>query len=233
MAPAATLTTPPPAPAMAPEGGRDVGDLAREREDPRAVPGAPAREALARTKPLGRLRGRAVPRAPKHGGNGKDTAKLWSRTAAAAPGGNRGGGRRHRALPPPSVDSGVSAILPSPHSSLPSEAANSKPIPASLERFAHRVDRPRTRRSRRRFTRGTLRQRLEASTRISVPSRRRGSRGETREHEPTARPVRPRLPHPQRIEPAGDPAEAERLGGIRLRRGGTSVAHVRGDLAGP
>lgn len=125
MAPAATLTTPPPAPAMAPEGGR----AKRKAKIPERFQSPPPAK-RARPNPSAVSAAARPPRAPKHGGNGKDTAKLSSRTAAAAPARNRAGAQRHRALPPPAADSGVSAIALAALSS-PSAAAmlGQSPVP--------------------------------------------------------------------------------------------------------
>ena len=125
MAPAATLVTPPPAPAMAPEGGR----AKRKAKIPERFQSPPPAK-RARPNPSAVSAAARPPRAPKHGGNGKDTAKLSSRTAAAAPARNRAGAQRHRALPPPAADSGVSAIALAALSS-PSAAAmlGQSPVP--------------------------------------------------------------------------------------------------------
>ena len=125
MAPAATLVTPPPAPAMAPEGGR----AKRKAKIPERFQSPPPAK-RARPNPSAVSAAARPPRAPKHGGNGKDTAKLSSRTAAAGPARNRAGAQRHRALPPPAADSGVSAIALAALSS-PSAAAmlGQSPVP--------------------------------------------------------------------------------------------------------
>jgi hypothetical protein len=125
MAPAATLMTPPPAPVMAPEGGR----AKRKAKIPERFQSPPPAK-RARPNPSAVSAAARPPRAPKHGGNGKDTAKLSSRTAAGGSARNRAGAQRHRALPPPAADSGVSAIALAALSS-PSAAAmlGQSPVP--------------------------------------------------------------------------------------------------------
>ena len=203
MAPAATLTTPPPAPAMAPEGGR----AKRKAKIPERFQSPPPAK-RARPNPSAVSAAARPPRAPKHGGNGKDTAKLSSRTAAAAPARNRTGGQRHRALPPPSVDSGVSAIALAALSS-PSAAAmlGQSPVPMAAVADAMRD-------ARRLAAAGDdslagLAMLLEASQGspfradvAAVAGKNAGARNRPRAQASAT-------PHPPRIEPAErDPAEA-------------------------